>query len=148
MNLTSVLLIRQSDSGAPICAHVLRRKADTLNTNLASSFRPLLVGHSYLWPPCVADADILFLPCGFFLSSIFFYLFFIPRLISAAADWMSTILLHMVWPCANLECRTEMCCTRLAGNTGGKSDAKNRHLCTIAQLCGAISSQLRHVAKI
>ena len=27
----------------------------------------------------------------------FFYLFF-PRLISAAIDWMSTILLHMVWP--------------------------------------------------
>jgi len=35
----------------------------------------------------------LFLPCGFFhLSSIFF----IPRLISADANWMSTILLHMV----------------------------------------------------
>ena len=30
-----------------------------------------------------------------FLSS--FYLFF-PRLISAAADWMSTILRHMMWP--------------------------------------------------
>jgi len=46
-----------------------------------------------LWPPCVADADIIFVPCGFF--------FFIPRLISAVADWMSTILLpillHMVW---------------------------------------------------
>jgi len=26
-----------------------------------------------LWPPCVADADIIFLPCGFFLSSSFFY---------------------------------------------------------------------------
>jgi len=24
--------------------------------------------------------------------------FFIPRLISAATDWMSTILLHMTWP--------------------------------------------------
>jgi len=30
-----------------------------------------------------------------FLSSIFF---FFPRLISAVADWMSTILRHMVWP--------------------------------------------------
>jgi len=29
-----------------------------------------------------------------FLSSFFF----IPRLISVVADWMSTILLHMVWP--------------------------------------------------
>jgi len=34
-----------------------------------------------------------------FLSSIFYLLlFFIPRLISAVADWMSTIFLHMVWP--------------------------------------------------
>jgi len=29
--------------------------------------------------------------------SIFFYLFF-PRLISAAAHWMSAILARMVWP--------------------------------------------------
>jgi len=28
----------------------------------------------------------------------FYISFFIPRLISAAADWMSTILPHMVWP--------------------------------------------------
>jgi len=41
-----------------------------------------------------------------------------------------------------------MCCTRLATNTGRKNDAKNRHLCTIAQLCRAISSQLRHVSTI
>ena len=46
-----------------------------------------------LWLPCVADADIIFLPCGFFFLSIFF-----PRLISAVAEWMSTILVHMVWP--------------------------------------------------
>jgi len=30
-----------------------------------------------------------------------------------------------------------MCCTRLAGNTGRKNDAKNRHLGSIAQLCRA-----------
>ena len=41
-----------------------------------------------------------------------------------------------------------MCCTRLSGNTGRKNDAKNRHLRTIAQLCRAISSQLRHVSTI
>jgi len=28
----------------------------------------------------------------------FVLLFFFPRLISAVADWMSTILQHMVWP--------------------------------------------------
>jgi len=46
-----------------------------------------------LWSPCVADAEIIFLSCGFF-----FLLFLIPRLISAVTDWMSTILLHMMWP--------------------------------------------------
>jgi len=48
-----------------------------------------------------------------FLSFSFF-----PRLILAVADWMSTILLHYTWRglSANLECRSEMCCTWLAGN--------------------------------
>ena len=41
-----------------------------------------------------------------------------------------------------------MCCTWLAGNTGRKNDAKNRHLRTIAQKCRAISSQLRHASTI
>jgi len=49
---------------------------------------------------------------------------------------------------ANSECRSEMCCRWLAGNTGRKNDPKNRHLLTIAQLCPAISSQLRHISTI
>ena len=49
---------------------------------------------------------------------------------------------------ANLECRSEMCCTRLAGNAGHKKLPKIRHLGTITQLCRAISSQLRHVSTI
>jgi len=33
------------------------------------------------------------------VSSIYLLsIYFFPRLISAIADWMSTILLHMVWP--------------------------------------------------
>jgi len=52
-----------------------------------------------------------------FLLSIFIF----PRLISVVGDWMSTILPHMVWPqCEYLECRSEICCTRLAENTGRK----------------------------
>jgi len=47
---------------------------------------------------------------------------------------------------ANLECRSEMCCTRLAENAGRKKIAKNRHPGTIAQICRVISSQLRHVS--
>jgi len=59
----------------------------------------------------------------FLLSSIF-YLF--PRPISAVGDWMCTILLHIVWGSgANLECRSETCCTGLAGNAGPKEIAKN-----------------------
>jgi len=34
------------------------------------------------------------------------------------------------------------------GNRGHKNDAKNRHLRIIAQLCRAISSQLRHISTI
>jgi len=49
---------------------------------------------------------------------------------------------------ANSECRSEMCCTRLAGNAGPKKSPKIRHLGTIAHLCRAISSQLRHVLTI
>jgi len=79
----------------------------------------------------------------FRLSSSFF-----PRLISAVPDWMPAILPHMVWPSANLGCRSETSCTRLAGNTGRKKVAKNRHLGTIPQLCRAISSELRHVSAI
>ena len=51
-------------------------------------------------------------------------------------------------PSANLECRSEMCCTRLAANTGRKKVAKNRHLGTITQLCRVISSQPRHISTI
>jgi len=36
---------------------------------------------------------------------------------------------------ANLRCRPETCCTRLAANTGRKKSSKICHLGTIAQLC-------------
>jgi len=47
---------------------------------------------SLLWPPCVADVDIIFFAL-WLLCCIFF-----SHLISAVAEWMSTILRHMVWP--------------------------------------------------
>ena len=43
-----------------------------------------------LWMLYGIGQAIKFLPCAFFL--------FFPYQISAVADWMSTILLHMVWP--------------------------------------------------
>ena len=47
-----------------------------------------------LWPPYEVGRPLYFCPVvSFFPSSSFF-----PRLISAVADWMTTILPHMVWP--------------------------------------------------
>ena len=48
----------------------------------------------FLWPPCVADAVIIFCSCSFYLSSSSFF----PHLFSAVRDWMSNIFPHMMWP--------------------------------------------------
>ena len=87
---------------------------------------------------------IIFLPCNFYFLSSFFSS---PNLSGHRLHVYHT-LTH--GPSANLECRSETCCTRLAANrpTGRKKGAKNRHLGTIAQLRRAISSQLRHVSTI
>ena len=61
---------------------------------------------------------------------------------------MSAILLTWCGLTVNLERRSETCCMRLAENTGRQKVTKNRHLGAIAQLCRAISSQLRHVSTI
>ena len=86
------------------------------------------------------------LPLWFLLSSSFF--FSSPILSSHRFDVYHISTHDVALVSANLECRSEMCCTRLAENTGRKKVAKNRHLGTIAQLCRAISSQLRHISTI
>ena len=48
----------------------------------------------YLWPPYVIGGPLYFCP----VISIVYRLSFFPRLISAATDWISTVLLHMAWP--------------------------------------------------
>jgi len=79
------------------------------------------------------------------VSSIFFISS--PNLSRRRVDVYHTYT-HGVAFVAHLERRSEMCCTRLAGNTGRKSDAKSRHLGTITQLCRAVSSQIIHVSTI
>jgi len=94
-----------------------------------------------LWPPFVADADIIFSSCGFF---ILFFLAYSQRSEIGCLPYF-----HTWWGLsANWECRSEMCCTRLAEIQYAKITQKNRHLCTIAHLCRAISSQLSHVSTI
>jgi len=41
-----------------------------------------------------------------------------------------------------------MCCTRLAGNAWAKKSPEICHLGTIAQLCRAVSLQLRHMSTV
>jgi len=96
-----------------------------------------------LWPPCVADAVIIFSSRFFLLS---FLVFSSPNLSRRPSQ---TGCLPYFYTCcgpsANLECRSEMCCARLAGNAGPKNRKKIRHPGTIAQLCRPIYLQLRHV---
>jgi len=81
------------------------------------------------------------LPCNFYLLLLSIYLLFFHRL-SSCLPYFYT------WrgPSANLECRSEM--TRGSLQIRDAKSRQNRHLGTIAQLCQAISSQLRHVSTI
>jgi len=91
---------------------------------------------------------IIFLPCGFYLLLLHLLLLFF--LAYSQRSEIGCLPYFYTWRglSANLECRSEMCCMRLDGNTGCKNYAKNRHLHTIAQLYQAVSSQLRHVSTI
>jgi len=87
-------------------------------------------------------------------SSPFFLLSSSPNLSGRRLDeWMSTILRHMMCLSASLKCmseNSEMSCMRLAEIQDAKirPTQKVAILRTIAQLCRAISSQLRHVSTI
>jgi len=80
-----------------------------------------------LWPPCVADADSIILLFCFFRLSFFFLLFSSPNLSGRRLPYFYT----RCGPNANLECRSEMCCTRLAGNAWRKKSPKIGYLRTI-----------------
>jgi len=63
---------------------------------------------TYLWPPCVADTDIIFYLCGFFFRLAVYH----ASTHNVAFD-VALVRSHHVWNSANLERRSEMCCTRL-----------------------------------
>jgi len=79
------------------------------------------------------------------LLSIFLSLSF-PRLFSAVADWMSTVLPHMVWP----QCEFRMQVWKMLHaarwkyrtQKGAKNSPSEQHRTTF----GAISSQLRNIS--
>jgi len=83
-----------------------------------------------LWPPYEIGQAIIFLPCGFFLLSIFrpFFRAYCQRPQIGCLPYFHT------WcgPSANLECRSEMCSMRLAGNTGRKKSPFWRYHTTLS----------------
>ena len=123
---------------------IITNLPSTTDTVLLPASQKLLISCS-LWPPYIIGQAIIFLPCGFFLS--IFYLSFFLNLSGHRLDvyHTSTHGVALVWI---KKCRSEICCSRLAANAGPKKVAKNRYMGTIAQLCRAISSQLRHVSTI
>jgi len=75
----------------------------------------------------------------YFCPVVSFYLlsFFIPRLISAAKIGCLPYFHTWCGSSANLECRSEMCYTQLAGNTARKNDAKKSPSAHHRQLTGS-----------
>jgi len=87
-----------------------------------------------LWPPYIADADIIFSFRGFF---------FFSRIISVVAEWICLPYFY-TW-CGfstNLECRSENVLHAACWKYRMQNGAKTRHLRTIAQLCPAVSSTI------
>ena len=81
---------------------------------------------TFLWPTYEIGQAIIFLPCGFFLLSSFFLSFSSPNLSGRRSNVYYTST-HDCGLSANLECRSEMCCTRLAGNTRRKKSSFWHH---------------------
>jgi len=97
-----------------------------LSNSLVFSFNFRIV-RRFSWPPNGIGQAIIF--------SSFFILLLFPRLISAVAELdvyhTSTHGVALVGNNSYLECTPEMCCTRLAENTGHKKSPKICHLRTI-----------------
>jgi len=87
---------------------------------------------------------------GHYIFALWFLLlssssFFFPCLISAAADWVSTILPHMVWPYCEFKMQLwnvlHVACWKYRMQKIAKNSPSGHH-------CTAISSQLRHISTI
>jgi len=80
----------------------------------------LLADNILLWPPCVADADIIFLPCGFF------FFFSLPNLSRRRLDVYHTsthgVALVRIWDAG----------LKLAENAGHKKSPSGHHRTTFS----------------
>jgi len=64
-----ILPILQTASAHDIAHNSNTQLFISLSTSPLHSLNTALQMWIVIWPPCAADADIIFLPCGFFLSS-------------------------------------------------------------------------------
>ena len=74
-----------------------------------------------------------------FLSIFYLLLFSSPDVSGRRLDVYHPYFNAWCGPSANLQCRSETCCARLAENTGRKKSPKIRYLHIIVQICRAIS---------
>ena len=82
----------------------------------------------YLWPPYVIGGVLYFCPV---ISSFYLLLSsFFPRLIAAVQIGRLPYFDTWCGPNANLECRSETSCMRLAGNAGRKKLPSRHHRTT------------------
>jgi len=89
----------------------------------------------------------IFSSCGFSFLSPFLF----PCLISAVGHWISTILPHHNTWCGlsvNLECMSEMCCMRLAENTGCKNSPSGHHCTTLSGYISATKACIDNRKKL
>ena len=101
----------------------------------ASAHILILAFFLFLWPHYGIGQAIMFPSCGFFFLLCFFLF-----LAYSQPSQIGCLPFFRTW-CglsANLGCRSETWCTRIADNTGRKKSPKIRHQRAIAQLCRAI----------
>jgi len=91
---------------------------------LLSYNRPLIMAALY-----VIGQVVIFLPCGFFLLLLLSFF-----LAESQRPQIGCLPYFHTWcgPSANLECVSEMCCRRLAGNTGHKKSPFLHHRTTLS----------------
>ena len=90
--VSQILLTTDSSPSSGLTSRTLDRTASSERIGLRFVM-------AALWnraPPYGIGQAIIFLPCGLYLLLLSF--FFFPRLFSAVGNWMSTILLRVVWP--------------------------------------------------
>ena len=87
----------------------------------------------FLWSPYGIEQTIIFSCCSLFFLLLSSSFSFFPRLISAAADWMSAILPHVVWPL----CEFKMQVWNLLHAARWKHRTQKVAKGTTAQLCQA-----------